>query len=284
MIYSMTGIGLAETQISYNKKAYRIYCEARSANHKYLELSLKLSPDLNFLEHELRNYLRKKLNRGTVSINIGIEEKITGEKVYNYEINYAAVKKILQETEKLTKKFQIPGELDIKTILSFPEVIVKTPDKISLKKAKLKKAVFYVLDLALKNLNQMRRDEGTQLLKEFNNRLQNILKILNNIKHYSNRIFTQNIKNNSVKPEDQTALRPITEELSRLRIHTNNFLKIINQNNQDGVGRKLDFILTEMLREADTILAKFRKGPVALWGIKIKEQIDILKEEIRNVE
>ncbi|MCS7258371.1 MAG: DUF1732 domain-containing protein [candidate division WOR-3 bacterium] len=280
----MTGIGLAETQISYNKKAYRIYCEARSANHKYLELSLKLSPDLNFLEHELRNYLRKKLNRGTVSINIGIEEKITGEKVYNYEINYAAVKKILQETEKLTKKFQIPGELDIKTILSFPEVIVKTPDKISLKKAKLKKAVFYVLDLALKNLNQMRRDEGTQLLKEFNNRLQNILKILNNIKHYSNRIFTQNIKNNSVKPEDQTALRPITEELSRLRIHTNNFLKIINQNNQDGVGRKLDFILTEMLREADTILAKFRKGPVALWGIKIKEQIDILKEEIRNVE
>ncbi|MEO0131393.1 MAG: DUF1732 domain-containing protein [candidate division WOR-3 bacterium] len=279
----MTGFGSAECFVQSAAHTYRLTCEVRSSNHRYLELTLKLPPELSYLEPQLRRRIRQKVDRGVLAVTLGLELVSRTASYPQVQINEAAVSKILAELRRVQEKFAIPGTVDLNMLLSLPEVWLRQSEKLPLDKKRLRQKVLELVDTALAALNQMRQAEGQELYKEFCRRLMEILRTIHNIESYTQRVFAKSQPANNTKPEGNGTLRPITEELSRLRIHTNNFLRIIKHNKKSSVGRKLDFILTEMLREADTLIAKFRRGPVVLWGIKLKEQIDVLKEEVRNV-
>lgn len=283
MLYSMTGFGWAEEHFTEKKTTYRLTCEVRSANHRYLEVFLKLPTELNYLEPILRSRIRKKVERGSLNVNLALEAESSRNTSLGFQFNEAVIERLISEVRRLQKKFPISGQLDLNMLLSFPEVLVRRTEESRPSKQRLRRAALKVLDLALAELNQMRQTEGAALHKEFCQRLSLMLRTISNIKAYVEQTLKEAPLANGAKANGNGAVRPISEELSRLKIHAQNFLRTINEPRRASVGRKLDFILTEMLRETDTLLAKFRRGPVVLWGIKLKEQIDILKEEVRNV-
>jgi uncharacterized protein (TIGR00255 family) len=275
----MTGFGRAEEVFSGG----RIWCEIRSTNHKYLELQFKLSPELNLLEDELRATIKNKIYRGAVNINLTYENQKGVRE--DYYLNYQLLNKLSKFEQELKQVYNLKGDIDLKTIFSFPELIIKREETLLIKKEELKKIAQRVFQKALAALLRMKLEEGQALYKEFKGRVGNIRKALKIIKKSAEKVTRKTKTTSAVNNEKEaSAQRPINEELSRLAIYTEAFLKTVAGPIKESVGRRLDFILTEMLRETDTILAKFRTPETALWGIRIKEEIDTLKEEVRNVE
>jgi uncharacterized protein (TIGR00255 family) len=143
---------------------------------------------------------------------------------------------------------------------------------------------------ALASLNKMKGEEGAFLYRDFVRRITTIMQSLKNIEKRS-KIIRQELKEKIIPNTEQGAQlellsvsRAIAEELVRLSSHTRAFLRTIRTKNIRSVGRKLEFILSEMLRETETILAKGRDTSISRDGIAIKEEVDALREQVRNVE
>ncbi len=299
----MTGVGRAETMLKQRKT--KLIIEIRSSNHKFMELILKLPTLLLGYESNIRELVSKKIFRGYLQLSVNIQSSNDDKNITDsgnglvssniayartFTLDYDMLANLLNINKELKERYKISGELNVNTVLTFPGMVVPAKliehDKNKEVWNQTQKTIIKALD----SLNRMKREEGAFLYNDFTKRIKTILQLLKNIEKRS-RVLRQELKQKIIPNTEQgaqiellNAQRATTEELVRLTSHSRAFLRAIRSQNIQSKGRKLEFILSEMLRETETILAKGRDTLISRDGITIKEEVDALREQVRNVE
>tara|TARA_Y100000991_G_C21940920_1_gene335248 strand:- start:167 stop:1027 length:861 start_codon:yes stop_codon:yes gene_type:complete len=285
MIKSMTGYGFS----SKNNNNYSIEVETKSLNSKYFDLNLKSNFEIGKIENEIRNYVKRKLLRGKIEINIIVTQPINKTKVIdrNKYLSFFKEIKSIPSNDKI-----IDSEIHDKIFrnLSF----VETNKKLNIPK----KFVIPTLKKSINNCDNFRKDEGSSIQKDLKKNINLIKKELNKIfkndkakkKSLKKKIYK---KINSIKEVqfDKNRIEQelffylekidINEEIVRLNNHIDLFQKTLNKNDQ--VGKKLNFICQEIGREINTIGSKCSEFKIQKSVITMKEHLEKIKEENFNV-
>lgn len=293
MIKSMTGVGRAEAILQPWKT--KVTVEIRSLNHKYLETTQRLPSSLANYENKIRDMIKSKVPRGYIQLAISLEENIP---MPTLTLDNALLDNYLNLTKKLKARAKLTGQLDVNTVLAFPGII--TTEKIEKESEKVWHQVKKVVNLAIQRLTKMKQQEGMNLAKDLRKRLKNIMKAVGAIekrvpkrlqqrrKNLKNRLTELKLNSDPKKVLEEIAYiserLDIHEECVRLRSHCTMFRKCLTEPSHDGLGKKLDFILQEILRETDTLSAKAKDLFISQKAIAMKEEIEKLKEQVRNVE
>ncbi len=289
MINSMTGFGAAEGASGNT----RIAVEVRSVNHRFFNPSLKLPATLSHLEAELREILRTRVGRGHVTLTVRTEtdsSSVAGINEERFESALAALR-------ALQVKHGIPDNPDLATILRIPGVLGNSAETVELNQDEVKRVVLTAVDA----LEQMRVAEGAKLtaflrdhldvienalarvaaraparLDEQRGRLQrSVQELLGQVTADETRI-AQEIAILADKLD-------ITEELNRFTAHIDASRKTLSSPDAEGVGKRLGFILQEMLRETNTIGSKANDAAILAEIVSIKEELERLREQVENV-
>lgn len=291
MIKSMTGFSRAELK----ENGINVNVEIKSLNGKYLEINCRLSKSIQTKENEIREIVRKYINRGTISININVETDLAKN---SFKLNTDAAKLIYNQLENLRKDIKIKEPVKITDLMSLSSYFLENENNENLDKqfAIVKK----VLNNALRNLDQMRKKEGQTLLKDINNRMKYITEVVEKIE----KLGIQRIPNEREKLKqklaqffeneeyDEQRLQmeillmadklDITEEIIRLRSHIKFYYDIIK--NDENPGRKINFLLQEINREINTIGSKANDAQISQYVVNLKEELERIREQIQNIE
>ncbi|HPI36693.1 MAG TPA: YicC family protein [Ignavibacteriaceae bacterium] len=291
MIFSMTGFGKASN--SFN--GFNMEIEVKSFNNRYLELSLKLPTSLQSREYEIKEYVKSKIKRGKVYINISIKPE--GDANSFLFLSETKLKESVDTLKKIRKALKIKDKIKIEHVLTFKDLF--SPELGEFEDEHFE-ALKSTLDKSLENVVSMRKAEGEQLSKDLRQRLdkieEHLIKIENIYRTGVDEQFaklkqrlSQLIEDISVYNERldvELALlaekADITEECVRLRSHLKFFKE--NLENGDETGRKLNFLCQEMHREANTIASKSLSTEVIHHSVFIREEIEKIREQIQNVE
>ncbi|WP_343487079.1 YicC/YloC family endoribonuclease [Allomuricauda sp. d1] len=284
MIQSMTGFGKHVVQLPSKK----ITVELKSLNSKHLDLNARLPQAYRDKELQLRKMISESLHRGKVDFSLNVE--ITGEET-TAEVNQGVVKKYMQQLKAIAD-----GD-DIKLLelaLRMPDTLKTDGDEIDETEYQ---AITEALTHALKAINLFREEEGKVLEKDFNLRLKNIAKLLEEVKKLDpERLSTirekldravadlkTEVDENRFEQELMYYLEKydITEEKVRLANHLDYFQKTLNS--ADSNGKKLGFIAQEIGREINTIGSKANYAPMQQVVVQMKDELEKIKEQMLNV-
>ena len=282
MLRSMT----AYVSTNHIYKGYSISCDIKSVNGKYLDINFKSNFTLPEVELVIRELISKKIQRGNLEINFNAE---TIEQS-SFALNKKLIKEIKEELNK--------SDLDIKN-LNFSD-IKDIPDIFMDKKksAFSENIIKKVFKEALKALIENKEIEGQKIKKTFTDRIKRIHKNLislanevekNKLKRKKNILNKLNSSNLSASDEsisnevvNQIIKSDISEEIDRLDFHKSSLLEELVS--KKAKGKKIDFILLEMLREVNTILAKVTFTKEKKYALDIKINIEEMREQVSNVE
>jgi len=268
MFISMTGHGNS----TFEDKNLSVGVEIKSLNSRFFDLNLKCYLLSAQLEDKIRSYVQKKLVRGSVSLNINIEN------FESFDINSKYLQNIIASYKEIEKKYDI--ELSYSSILSLNQF-----NKSKVLSKNVEQKIFKCVKEAVDILNNMRKKEGENILINFCKYLNNCNKNITKIDQIFNKEFLRNSKKNDfVKATEQSEDHlkdDIQEEIDRLKSH----VIMINQSieSKEFSGKRISFILQEVLRESNTILAKFQKKNVLKYSIDLKVQTEKLREQISNI-
>ncbi len=290
MLRSMTGFGRAEQ--TEGEKTFLV--EVKALNGKQFELQLKIPPLLKPYEFEIRNLLQENLIRGTIDCYVNIKQNGTAKPVV---INTDLIKAYYAQIKTLAQELDIDTNAVLSSLLRLPEVVTPSNDVLSEKDFA---AFSQVLLSAIKELNNHRVDEGKSLEKDLLQRIANIkteeenilLLVPNRQKKIRDEINTlleenvgkENIDNNRMEQELIYYMEKIDihEEQIRLRQHCEYFVEILN-NNEDGKGKKLSFLLQEIGREINTTGSKAYDAGIQKCVVTMKDELEKAKEQVLNV-
>jgi uncharacterized protein (TIGR00255 family) len=290
MLRSMTGFGRAEQ--TEGEKTFLV--EVKALNGKQFELQLKLPPLLKPYEFEIRNILQENLIRGTIDCYVNIKQNGTAKPVV---INTDLIKAYYAQIKTLAQELDIDTNAVLSSLLRLPEVVTPSNDVLNENDFS---AFSHVLLSAIKQLNSHRTDEGKSLEKDLLQRIANIkaeeenilLLVPNRQKKIRDEINTlleenvgkENIDNNRMEQELIYYMEKIDihEEQIRLRQHCEYFAEILN-NNEDGKGKKLSFLLQEIGREINTTGSKAYDAGIQKCVVTMKDELEKAKEQVLNV-
>jgi len=290
MISSMTGFGAADGLVG----DARASVEIRTVNHRFFSPNLKLPAAFTRWEGEIRELLRQKIVRGHVTLTARIERDSTAPVIDETRLaHYLTALKALQ------KKHKLSGELDLSTLLRLPDVIAAPSDEIDPGDGE---ALVRIVAKAADNLTAMRRAEGTQLSGFLLERVEIVESRLARaekrapvrLKEQHERVkraVGELVGGAGVDPQriaQEIAILAdkldIAEELDRFRSHLSAFRDTTRSKSTDPVGKRLGFILQEMVREANTIGSKANDAPILDDVIAIKQELERIREQVENLE
>ena len=290
MIQSMTGYGKAV--VTFNDK--KINVEVRSLNSKTLDLSTRIAPLYREKEIEMRQMVAKALIRGKVDFSIWVEKDAVADAA---PINAALVENYYRQIKDISAKIGIPEPQDwYATLLKMPDVTTRTEVE-TLDETEWK-AALSAIELALKHMVDFRKQEGLALQKKFEEKLQNIGKLMTDIEPYE-KARVEKIKSRIVDalkdiPEvdyDKNRLEQeliyyiekldISEEKQRLSNHLKYFAKTMVDESEQG--KKLGFIAQEMGREINTTGSKSNQAEMQNIVVMMKDELEQIKEQVLNV-
>jgi uncharacterized protein (TIGR00255 family) len=293
MLKSMTGFGAASGRVEGVEYAVEI----RSVNNRYAKIALRLPDSIQSLETRIEQAVRARVNRGSVSLSVRMK---LPEDQAAYRVNAAALSSYLDQLRPLEIEANPMLRLDLGSLLQLPGVCEPPPlEEIAKKTAD---GLLALIDQALDEMIEMRRREGKALTDDLLANAETIETELAGIaaragdvvKLYHEKLAARVEELTSqakIRLDEETLAREvaifaersdIAEELSRLGMHVAEFRKLCE--NEDAVGRKLDFMSQEMLREANTIASKGSDAEIARAVVDIKTAIDRIKEQAANVE
>jgi uncharacterized protein (TIGR00255 family) len=269
----------------------------KSVNHRFLDLHFRLPSGTDSLEMKLRRVLKEKLARGHVELTLNLERS-GGESL---ALNRQLVGAYVAAFRAAAAEFDLAAELDLNSILRMPgalDTAAAPPND------QLDDSVVASLDEALHKLNQMREEEGRGIERELRQRMEHVRAArhtVNQHRHAVLQIYAEKLKarmqeliGSQADPErilQEAALladrSDIQEELVRLETHVEHFLGLLDKGGE--VGKKLDFLLQEMNREANTLLSKTsglagEAMNITETGIAIKTEIEKAREQVQNLE
>ncbi|MCK6445156.1 MAG: YicC family protein [Planctomycetes bacterium] len=291
---SMTGFGAAQTAAARGGATLRV--EVRAVNHKFLQVKVRLPQDLSFLESEVEELVRKRLERGAVQLNVFASGPSGVETV---AIDHARLASYRKELTKLAKELALDESVKLDTLLGLPGVVGTGVDASALKRRE--KEVLALVERALDALGEMREVEGKALAKDLAKHASEIQKLVARIEKRMPEVvlahreaLTKRVAEllgpaQKLDPADlarEVALLAdkldVAEELSRLESHLAQLAAITKK---DGpVGRQLDFLVQEIFRETNTIGSKCSDASVAHAVVELKTLIERLREQVQNVE
>jgi uncharacterized protein (TIGR00255 family) len=281
----MTGFGKATLQLPTKK----ITVEIKSLNSKGLDLNTRMPSVFREMELGLRNQLSQRLERGKIDFSLYVE--VTGEETSS-KINIAIIKGYINQMKAV-----IPNADETELM----KMAVRMPDALKTERDEIDenewKKIQTVIDDALENMVQFRKDEGVSLEKEFLHRIANIMTLMNNAVAYdTERIETvktrlrtaldelkENVDENRFEQELIFYLEKydITEEKVRLENHLNYFIETLA--GMEANGRKLGFITQEMGREINTMGSKSNHAEMQKLVVMMKDELEKIKEQVLNV-
>ncbi|MBU1045234.1 MAG: YicC family protein [Candidatus Omnitrophica bacterium] len=292
MIKSMTGFGKG-------KAAYaggNIQIELKTFNHKYFEAGYKLPDNLQEIETQVKNTLKNQICRGKLYLWVHYEQ--LQDNSNDIIIDQKKLKRYYKLLNDIKKQLHLKDEISLAQLTAYSDIIVTKPAKEN-KKA-LFKAANMAISRALAALIGMRKKEGLALYKDLNTRAQTIEKSLQKISVYLpeeikgfrvklNKKAKECADKNGIKKERieaEVALFAkscdIAEEITRLKSHLANFKSSLKSAGE--VGKVLDFIAQEIQREINTIGAKSSDFRIAKEVIKVKGEVEKIREQVQNVE
>jgi uncharacterized protein (TIGR00255 family) len=291
MISSMTGFGAADGLVG----SARASVEIRTVNHRFFNPSLKLPSAFSRWEGEIRDMLRQKIARGHVTLVARIDRDESTSPV----IDETRLAQYLTALKALQKKHKLAGELDLATLLKLPDVIAAPSDEVDQKAGD---ALVKIASKAADNLVAMRRTEGAQLSRFLLERIDAVETRLARIEKRApvrlkeqheriKRTVGELIGALGVDPQrlaQEIAILAdkldVAEELDRFRSHLAAFRDTVQSKTTDPVGKRLGFLLQEMLRESNTIGSKANDAPILEDVIAIKEELERIREQGENLE
>lgn len=294
MIKSMTGYGTATVQTE-SGRSYTI--EVKSVNHRYCDVHAKLPGKLSFLEHELKRTVKERFQRGRFDMYLSLDEFGKTAKQITFDKELAA--EYLAQLQQLGDHLQLENHVDLLSLTRMPEVLkVETAE---LDQDEAKQAVERALLEALEHLEQMRVHEGDMLEKDVLSYLEQIRQATSDIaqlakmtpaayknaleeriKHLTENVIEIDPERISQEVVFFTDRIDISEEITRLSGHIEHFRHLLE--GQEGVGRKLDFMVQEMNREINTIGSKANNPEISKHVVDVKSILEKIREQIQNVE
>ena len=291
MIQSMTGYGKAV--VTFKEK--KINVEIKSLNSKALDLSTRIAPLYREKEMEIRQTVAKSLERGKVDFAIWIEKDAVVDAA---PINTALVENYYKQIKAISAQTGIPEPTDwYATLLNLPDVTTKT-DTEELTDEEWTVAS-QVIGQAIDALVAFRKQEGAALQQKFNEKVDNIEHLLSQIEPYE-KSRIEKIRQNIIKGREQNPSADydknrleqeliyyiekldISEEKQRLTNHLKYFRETMNEEGH-GVGKKLGFIAQEMGREINTTGSKSNQAEMQNIVVKMKDELEQIKEQVLNV-
>lgn len=290
MILSMTGYGKAV--VAYKEK--KINVEVKSLNSKSLDLSARIAPLYREKEMEIRRLIAQKLERGKVDFSLWVEKETTIDAT---PINAALVENYYHQIKSIAANTGIPEPSDwFTTLLRMPDVTTKT--EVEVLEEEEWHAAKQAITEALDKLIEFRTQEGAALQKKFTEKIDNISALLKSIEPFEKsrvpKIKDKIIDGLKQIPEvdyDKNRLEQeliyyiekldISEEKQRLSNHLKYFRETMNESGH-GVGKKLGFISQEMGREINTTGSKSNQAEVQNIVVKMKDELEQIKEQVLN--
>jgi len=290
----MTGFGRGAAQ----GEGFGIAVDLKTVNNRFLDIHLRAGAELSAAEPLVRRLIGARLSRGRVDVSVTIER--TGE--VSYELNRPLIAGFIQAIREMQREFGLAGEPDINVLARLPGAMQAARDGVS---EEMLKGVERALAGALGELEAMRRQEGAALAAEMSARLDEIERHLpvieslsgEQVENYRARVFkriSEMLARDGLEivELDQGRLAQevayladrsdITEEVTRLRSHVSQFRTAIAEESE--VGKRLDFLLQEFNREANTVLSKSTDLAIKESALAIKAAVEKLREQVQNVE
>jgi uncharacterized protein (TIGR00255 family) len=288
----MTGFGRGES----SSKGISVSVEIRSVNSRYLEVSARLPRSVSTRENEIKEILRKRIFRGKLNVLVSVERENGGE--IPLKINAEAARSYLKLMNQLKKATRLKESVKLEHLLKFSEIFepmaIEETDEAEW--SVLKKALSKSIDA----YDKMRQDEGAELKRDFVKRVESIEHSLADIDRISReripvertrlRERIQQLMGNDSFEESRLELEialmadklDVTEEVVRFRSHNKFFLEALD--NDEAAGRKLNFLVQEMNREANTIGSKSSSTEIAHLVVGLKEELEKIREQLQNIE
>lgn len=290
---SMTGYGRGA---EHNEQS-NIAVELKTVNNRFLDINVRLPNELQAFEADIKRFITNRLSRGRVDVNMQFES----EQSVNYELNRPMIAGYLDALRQIQEEFEVHGEPDL-------SVIARLPNALQSKTEELGDEVTTIIETAVNNaldeLEKMREVEGESLFNELEMRLSGIENQLPIIEKEAENVgeeyrlrLTKKIEEMLAKTDAEIELdearlaqevaylanrSDITEEITRLKSHIEQFRQIMNEENE--VGKRLDFLTQELNREANTIASKTQNMTVKEASLTIKSEIEKIREQVQNVE
>ncbi len=294
MIKSMTGFGRSE----YTDGKRNITVEIKSVNHRYSDISIKMPRRYGFAEDKVKNAVKERIRRGKVDVSIMVEN-ITENDV-NIKLNTMIAKQYYENLLELRKEFSVEGDITLQFLAGLPDVMKAIPDVED--EEEITKAILIPVAEAAANLEKMRAVEGEKLAEDLIAKGRSIRSILDKIAErapqvsidYTARLrerITELIGGSIEVPEDRILVEAaifadkcaIDEEITRLGSHLIQLENIVAKSTQPD-GKKLDFLVQEMNREANTIGSKANDITITGYMLEIKSEIEKIREQVQNIE
>ena len=294
MIKSMTGFGRGE----YNDGKRNIIVEIKSVNHRYSDISVKMPRRYSFAEDKIKNTVKEKIKRGKVDVSVMVENLTEND--VNVKLNTMVAQQYYDNLQELQNQFHVSGDITLQFLATMPDVLKSIPDVED--EAEITKCILEPVKQAAANLENMRAVEGEKLADDLILRGRIIKDLFDQIEERAALVpqaYTEKLRErikdligNSVTiPEDRILVEAaifadkcsITEELTRLNSHMDQLETIISKSSQPD-GKKLDFLVQEMNREANTIGSKANDIEVTNLMLQVKAEIEKIREQVQNIE
>lgn len=293
MIKSMTGFGRCE--VSEGDRKFTV--EMKGVNHRYLDANIRMPKKLNFFDSAIRTVLKQYVTRGKVDIFITYEDLTENQVALKY--NESLAKEYLDAFKKMEETFGLENDIRVSTVSRCPEVL--TMEEQSTDEDELWKGLKKALEGALKQFVETRGIEGENLKNDIIAKLDGMSEKVACIEVRSPEIVAEyrakleekvkELLADTQMDEGRIAAEVVIfadkictdEEVVRLKSHIAH-MKETFATEENGIGRKLDFIAQEMNREANTILSKANDIEVSNYAIDLKTEIEKVREQIQNIE
>lgn len=292
MIKSMTGYGRVETLLD----GRNIVVEAKSVNHRFLEISLRSPAALFPLEMEYKKKIGERFKRGRIDVSIRLEGE--GADTSKVNLNLEVARNYYDVLNRLITEFHLQETITLKSLTVFRDIF--TPPAETQLSAEFLIQVEKTLQEALTMLMNMRQEEGIVLYSDMEMRLKAIAEIMETVRlrapqvvvEYSKRLadrikeLTAGYTLDDARLAQEVAMMAdrcdITEELVRMQSHIGQFRDLLQSDEAEG--RKIDFLLQEMNREINTIGSKSNDVEIARQVIEAKSELSKLREQAQNIE
>ena len=293
MLKSMTGFGRAKYQI--DGREYIV--EIKSVNYKYSDISVRLPRNISYLEEFIKKEVLKNISRGKIDVNITFNNYSSLGK--NISINKEMAEIYIKSLRRLVEDYGVKDDITAMNISKMPEVLeIKDEED----EEQIKQEIAIPLKEAIESFMNMKKVEGTKLAEDMEIRINEISKKVDKvselstglIKEYvvkletrikeilqSNEVDKQRLEQEVVIFADKCS---IEEEVTRLKSHIEQFESLIQENEYNTIGKKLDFIIQEMNRETNTIGSKANCLEITNEVINIKTEIENIREQVQNIE
>lgn len=290
---SMTGYGKAE----YKENGITISVEVRTVNNRFLDLNAKYPRSFIALDDLIRKTVQKSVKRGKLDLFINYKNEAESET--QLEVDLALAKSYYNASQLLSEEFlELKNDFTLNTLLKSPDVVKQTQSEVNLEEISC--ILEKVITEALISLNEMREFEGQKLKADMLERISVVESLVSKIatraplikqeyaKKLSDRVseILSNVQVDETRLLQEVAIfadkSNIDEELTRLNSHVSQFRKICEDGNE--AGKRLDFLIQEFNREANTVCSKSNDIIVTDTALLLKCEIEKLREQIQNVE